>query len=433
MEGVRVHASAVRDARRLRPQYELLLRTEAVTDDRGVYRIYGLATGTYVVRAGGPGEAHYEPNPFETDVPTYAPSSNRDAAQEISVHAGVETTNVDIRYRGGKGHVISGSVSGPKGVETMGFGIFLTPAKDAIALSNTTPSQTDDRKKFALEGIDDGDYDISAVSARSPSDWMLSPSKRITVKGADVTGIELMAQPLSSVSGRVVLDETRLPECSDTRRPLFSEMVVSALKNEKEVAVYRAPVFMPVGSTTNVDAQGNVTVKNLLPGRYYFSTQFAGKYWYLKSLSLPPLPSAKKPIDAARSWTTLNPGDQVSGLTITLAQGAASLRGQVAQREGEAASKNLFVYLVPQEKDRAEDVLRFYAAPVSDEGKVALNHLAPGRYWVLVQEANDSTPAKLRAPDEAQARAKMRRDAEAAKTEIELKPCQNVSDYRLKM
>jgi hypothetical protein len=264
---------------------------------------------------------------------------------------------------------------------------------------------------------------------------MLSPSKRITVKGADVTGVELIAQPLGSINGRVVLDETKLPECSDTRPPLFPEMVVSAVKNEKEVAVYRLPVFMPVGSTTNVDAQGNVTVKNLLPGQYYFSTQFAGKYWYLKSLSLPPLPGAKnsKPVDAARGWTTLNPGDQVSGLTITLANGGASLRGQVAQREGETASKNLFVYLVPQEKDRADDVLRFYAAAVSDDGKVVLNHLAPGRYWVLVQEANDSAPAKLRAPDEAQARARMRRDAEAAKTAIELKPCQSVSDYRLKM
>jgi hypothetical protein len=430
VEGARVRASLVRDTRRLPWPYGFL-GTEQTTDDRGVYRIYGLAAGTYVVRAGGPGEVQNEANPFETDVPTYAPSSNRDGAEEISVRAGEETSNVDIRYRGGKGHVISGSASGPKGVETRGFGVFLTPAKDASWAM--TPYQTaPDGKHFVLERIDDGAYDISAVSARETGEWLLSPSKRITVRGADVTGIELIAQPVSSVSGRVVLDETKIPECSDTRRPLFSEMTVSALKNEKEVSAYPSLVFLPISSTTSVDAQGNVLLRNVLPGRYYFGAQFAGKYWYLQSISLPPSGSGtnSKPIDAARTWTTLNAGNQLSGLTVTLAHGAASFRGQVA---GEAPSKNLFVYFIPQEKDKADDVLRFYAASVSTDGKVALNHLAPGRYRVLVQEAADGTPSKLRMPDETQTRAKLRRDAEAANTEIEFKPCQNVVDYRLKM
>jgi len=432
VEGVRVRASIIGDTRRLQIPYGLL-GTEQVTDDRGVYRIYGLATGTYVVRAGGPGEAQLEPNPYETDVPTYAPSSNRDTADEISVRAGEETSNVDIRYRGGRGHLVSGSASGAKGVETMGFGIFLAPAKDSASLWTVMPRQTTDGKHFALAGVDDGDYDIVAVSARATGEWIFSPSKRITVKGADVTGIELIADPLSSVSGRVVLDETKAPECSDTTRPLFTETTVSALKNEKEVSAYRLPVMLPLSSTTNVDAQGSVALKNLLPARYYFATQFAGKYWYLQSISLPSPSGTNKPIDAARTWTTLNPGNQLSGLTITLAHGAASFRGQVAQASGETLPKNLFVYFIPAEKEKADDVLRFHAVAVSADGKVALNHLAPGRYRVLIQEGSDDAPSKLRVPDETQLRAKLRRDAEAAKTELEFKPCQNVVDYRLKL
>jgi hypothetical protein len=428
LAGVRVRAITVHGV----PWPYGLIPAESTTDDRGVYRIYGLAAGTYVVRAGGPGDAQYEPNAYETDVATYAPSSNRDTAEEIDVRAGVETSNVDIRYRGGSGHVISGIASGPTGVQTMGFGIFLSAAKDNGSQAAATSNQTPDGKHFALEGIDDGDYDISAVSARSPGEFMLSPAKRITVKGADVTGVELIVQPLSTVSGRVVLDEAKIADCSDTRRPLFSETSVSAFRNEKEVSAYRLPPFLPVGSPVNVDAQGNVTLKNLSPGRYYFATQFAGKYWYLQSVALPSSTGGKnsKPIDASRTWTTLNSGDQLTGLTITLAQGAASLRGQLAQREGETP-KNLFVYLIPREKERAEDVLRFYAAAVSVDGTVALNHVAPGRYWVLVQETADNASVKLRLPDEIQRRAKLRRDAEAASTEIEFKPCQSVVDYRV--
>jgi hypothetical protein len=36
----------------------------------------------------------------------------------------------------------------------------------------------------------------------------------------------------------------------------------------------------------------------------------------------------------------------------------------------------------------------------------------------------------MRAPDETETRARLRRDAEAAKVEIELKPCQNVTDFK---
>ena len=60
---------------------------ESTTDDRGVYRIYGVPTGTYTVAAGG---AHYyyqgPLGAFDTFLPTYAPSaSTRDSAVEISV------------------------------------------------------------------------------------------------------------------------------------------------------------------------------------------------------------------------------------------------------------------------------------------------------------------------------------------------------------
>jgi hypothetical protein len=37
----------------------------------------------------------------------------------------------------------------------------------------------------------------------------------------------------------------------------------------------------------------------------------------------------------------------------------------------------------------------------------------------------------MRLPDQTEARARLRRNAEAAKTEIELKPCHGVVDFRL--
>ena len=138
--------------------------------------------------------------------------------------------------------------------------------------------------------------------------------------------------------------------------------------------------------------------------------------------------------DAARNWTTLKSGDRLSGLVITLAAGAASLRGQVTTSDGEKRPARLFVFLVPAEREKGEDVLRFFAAPVASDGNVILNNIAPGRYWIVEQTAGDNDPSplsKLRLPDEAETRAKLRRDGETAGTEIEFKPCQNVTNYQL--
>jgi len=56
--------------------------------------------------------------------------------------------------------------------------------------------------------------------------------------------------------------------------------------------------------------------------------------------------------------------------------------------------------------------------------------------WIVAQPAIDNAPSpltKLRLPEETETRAKLRRDAEAEKTEIEFKPCQNVTDYQLQL
>ncbi|HYK20100.1 MAG TPA: hypothetical protein VEV42_05165, partial [Pyrinomonadaceae bacterium] len=85
----------------------------------------------------------------------------------------------------------------------------------------------------------------------------------------------------------------------------------------------------------------------------------------------------------------------------------------------------------------ATDVLRFFMSDVAADGTFTLNNLPPGKYFALMQtnvEAQIATLAKLREPEPeaATARAKLRRTAEAKKTEIELKPCQNLADYQLK-
>jgi Carboxypeptidase regulatory-like domain len=433
---VRVRAFMIRDGNDKPLPYGGSSR-ERTTDDRGVYRIYGLAPGTYIVSAGGGGNFAGSVDAYDNDAPTYSPSSTRDNAAEISVRAGEENASVDIRYRGEPGHVVSGTASGPEGLASpSGFSINLSSIANGAAQS-TNSFQRPDSRGFAFYGVADGDYEVIARASLPGGESTVSEPRRIKVRGADVTGIELSTKPLASISGRVVLQEAKAPECKGKRKPLFAETLVTTWRSEKD----QPNRLQSVGALTAPDKQGEFTLRNLAPGQHDFSARFFAKYWYLQSITLQPgatpaakLTAANRTVDAARNWITLKPGERMSGLTITLAEGAASLHGTLKLAEGEKVPAKLYLHLVPAEKEKADDVLRFFATPVNRDGTFSIGNLPPGRYWAITRvaaETESQLTSRLRLPEEGETRKKLRADSEAAKLEIEFKPCQNVVDYQV--
>lgn len=435
---VPVRAYMIRDSRGQPTRYGTPSQ-ERTTDDRGVYRIYGLAPGTYLVAAGGGRSSPYNVSAYATDAPTYAPSSTRDTAAEIVVHTGQEIADLDIRYRGETGHAVSGVVNSKlTSDQPQGFSITLVSTLSQLGHSSFQPPGD---RGFSIYGVADGDYDVIAQSfLPATSEWILSEPRRIKVRGADVTGLELTASTLGSIRGRVTLEDSKASECKDKRWPLFGETLVTPWHNEK--AAKDQPRFVwGLGAPTLPDKQGDFTLRNLAPGQYRFNARPLVRYWYLKTISWQSssLASARaiqetQPSDAARNWTTLKAGDRLSGLTITLAEGAASLQGLIDVAEGQSLPSKMFVYLVPAEREKSNDVLRFFTSIVSADRTFEMTNLAPGRYRIVarsVAENESNMLSKLRLPDEAEMRAKLLRDAEATKIETELKPCQNVRDYRV--
>lgn len=452
---VKVRAFMIRDANGRPMRYGAGFR-ERLTDDRGIYRIYGLAAGTYVLSAGGGGSfSGFNASPYETDMPTFAPSSPRDTAMEVIVQPGSEMSNVDIRYRGEPGRIISGNALDPTGAAAGNFTIYLSPVSSGVSQWSNSTFQPPGTQGFSLYGVADGDYHVVAQTYFPTGEFALSEPKRIKVNGADVTGLELLVKPLASITGRVELEESKLPECKGKRRPLFAETLITSWHNEKNIAKDQPQFPWSLGAPIFPDKQGDFTMRNLAPGQYRLQTRPLAKYWYLKSISLkssapaPKATAARAPagrapaaknaqlgrlVDAARNWTTLKSGDRVSGLTITLADGAASLKGQIKPAEGQKLPPRLFVYVVPAEPENAEDVLRFFGALVEADGSFALNNLPPGRYLTIAKaigESESNVLSKLRLPDESEVRTKLRQEATLAKIETELKPCQNLTNFSL--
>jgi hypothetical protein len=429
--GVRVRAIMIREAKGQTAR--LPGNIEQPTDDRGIYRIYGLAPGTYLVSAGGSTFIN-SLSPFETDVPTFAPSSTRDTAAEVSVRSG-EDVLVDIRYRGEPGHSISGSV---KVLGTNNVSIALRRPGSTIPIANTI--QIPGSRGFIVTGLADGDYYLTAqetiVNQITPGQLTLafSEPKRVTVKGADVTGVELVTKPLGSISGKILLEPGKVAGCQGKRPPAMAETVVRFRRPEKEIEQDEAQALRSFAGSATPDANGAFTLRNLQMGSYQLEPRFYARYWYLQSITMNSAGAKPGRVDAAANWAMLKSGEQLSNLSITLAEGAASLQGKVPAVDA-ASPPAVVVYLVPNDRDKVDDVLRYFVTDVDPDGMFTFTNLAPGKYLVLTQttvEPQIATVAKLRQPDASAARAKLRRTAETKKSEIELKPCENLADYQLK-
>jgi hypothetical protein len=441
-----VRAFRVRDENG-QPVQSVAQPRDRVTDDRGYYRIYGLPSGSYVISAGGAGQfSGFMPTQYEGDAPTYAPSSTRDTASEIVVRGGEEVT-ADIQYRGEAGHSVSGALSGVAPTQAMMFSgstISLTDLRSRATVMST-PAGPFNNYGFAFFGVSEGEYEVFAQRYSSSGEAAISEARRIKVQGADVTGINLSLFSLASISGRLVLESVPKAECVKRRLVALQETVIGARRMNPDMtsrpaakgqtAMTAVPIsFSNQTSDSIPDAKGEFILRNLHNGLYRVVAQLPETGWYIRAITMGAPPAVTKTTDPniPREGLTIKTGEKVSGVTVTITEGAASLRGHLSAREGQRVPAGLRVYLVPGERESAENVLRFFESATDTSAGFAIENIAPGRYWLIARAPDDGDPAKLKPiRQEPALRARVLREAEALKKEIAFKPCEQTSDYEL--
>jgi protocatechuate 3,4-dioxygenase beta subunit len=407
------------------------------TDDRGVYRIYGLEPGADVVGINGTAPSYAGLNRTNREPPTYHPSSPRASAVEINLRAGEEMTGVDIRSRPARGRSISGTIAG----ETHGDGlingvvVMLIGVGDKSVAGVTTLISS---RNFSLHGVEDGEYELVAIRFSESFDFSASAPRRVTVRGADLSGIDLKLLKLGSISGRVVVERLK-PEsaCKSADEFTVEELLIELKRDDRKPGVSDYE-FLPMqtelmlgGATPDKD--GGFTLKNLEAGRYWIKAGLPDENWRIRAITQA---AAPKPIDVARAGVTLKQGEKLSGVEIIIAEGAASLSGKIVPAsEGARLPKRLRVHLIPAETAAADDLLRYAEATVSGDGAFEFKHIAPGKYLLRTRqmpekEANDGQVRPI--AWDAIERVKLRREAIAAKNEIELQPCRRVTNHVLR-
>jgi hypothetical protein len=277
------------------------------TDDRGVYRIYGLEPGYYHVAAGGRGMIPFSNGGYDSDAPTYYPSGTLDTAADVRVGTGDEMTGIDIRYRDNRGFSVSGTVTG-RGEADLAQVVMTNVASGAIeGFSISMPGATE--KGFIFNSVPEGEYYLTAIAGDDRENGSASQSRRVVVKGADITGIELTVAPLGSISGRVVVEQASgadLKECKPARPASIQEVALLAkgVKKDRDEPDW----LMASYSTSAPDDKGEFTMRYIDSGQKRLVLKLPGENWYVRTITLPAAAPAARPVDAGRDGFTLKPG-----------------------------------------------------------------------------------------------------------------------------
>ena len=419
-----------------------------MTDDRGNYRFWDLQPGAYIVSA-GPAAFGFRTGvvtAYDDDSPTYYPSSTLGSATRIVVNSGQELTGIDISYRGYKGHAVSGTAVG--NIPPTHLQVYLaTQGGDYV--DSIWPESGESSGPFAFARVSDGDYLLMATLTSGNDVVAISSSKSVSVKGADVTGINLKPLLLGGLSGQIRLEYDPALDCKNKANNSLAETILSLRRDGPTGHHYPPFIERDLTYTASPDSKGQFVMKRVPAGDYRVESWLPNEDWYVATIDLSASPvgasstagrstrattrsqSAQR-TDVASRGLAIREGQTASGLNVVIKNGAAGLSGRVVAKAAEAALQtHLRVYLTPAEPSRAADRLRFVETEVGGDGSFRFKNLAPGSYRIIVRsvEEKDSTQP---AADTVEGRTNLLREAGYKAPVIELHPCERRTDYVLK-
>jgi protocatechuate 3,4-dioxygenase beta subunit len=350
------------------------------TDDRGVYRIYGLPAGHYKLSAGDEGRggsmraAGYYPRTY------YPDSSELGKAAIIDVSEGGEAKNIDIKLgRRALTYTVSGRIVDAEGGQPLpglipSFGAIQQNQNQSFVNSTSgSSSPTNSQGEFRLEGLPPGRYLLMINSANafvgnsSAQKYYCDPLP-FEVLDSDLTNLELKAQRGLSISGVVVPDGIT----DKTLLARISKLMVNASLESPPTDIRT----FPRNSFSRVNPDGSFLIEGLPPGKVtldlsgYSGPESEG-FSTTRIEYNGPVPNRRIELTA---------GQSVSGVKIYVTFGSGAIRGQV-KVEGGTLPAEAFLYI---SVNRQGGPVQF-SGQVDARGRFLIKGIPPGNYEVVLR------------------------------------------------
>jgi protocatechuate 3,4-dioxygenase beta subunit len=341
-----------------------------VTDDRGVYRIFGIPEGRYKIYVGQGGENVYSSPGFvrvayrRTFFPDAADSK---AAQIVEVGEGTEAKEIDIKVgRSLSGFVVSGRViDGETGQPIAGLRIGLRRIISNGMAPNTASTPSNSQGEFRLENLTPSKYAVWILPVQGNE--ALADAVPFEVIDQDVTGLVIKTSKGLTISGNLVID-------GESDRNLLAKIaqlrLFSYVRNENAISSYGRPAV--------ISADGSFRVAGLGAGTAHFSL---GSQDNLPLVNFSILRVERDGIVQPRGME-IKAGENITGVKIVLIYGTGSVRGEVKLENG-PLPENSRIVLRLRKANAPEQNFRMYE--VDARGHFLIEGIPAGEYTLHVQ------------------------------------------------
>jgi hypothetical protein len=370
------------------------------TDDLGAYRIFGLMPGDYVVRASmrpnmppGPRAADTEPTGYPG---TYYPGvTDVTQAQTVTAALGQEVSSIGFPLVPARLSRISGTVMASSGQPLVGAAVIIrargSNALGALRMNiiGNAGGQVRNDGSFQLTNVPPGDYTIDVQqrpqNIRNLQDLNLSQlefaSMPVSVSG-DIDNLTIVTTPGVTVTGRVAYQGQAPPKqnVQVTAAPLAGGPAsIGALISAKALG----------GGRVNQD--GAFELRGIA-GPQMIRVQAMPTGWALKSITL-------EGVDITDTGYDFRPGNNVTGIVITLTDRLTEFTGNVRDARGQPVADYVLVVFPEDAKLWGAQSRFVQTSRPNQNGTFNIKGLPPGRYLSAVvpalENGSQNDPAVL--------------------------------------
>jgi protocatechuate 3,4-dioxygenase beta subunit len=387
------------------------------TDDRGVYRVFGLPAGEYYVsvnvgglgqvigrglqqlamgagafgigggRGGRGGFGALDETETSGYAPTYYPGVvSASEAGKITVGPGQEVTSIDFQIQLVPFATVGGAVGGAD--NNAGVTVTLAPQDTNTRGPLGGPvmnGRTAQDGSFSIPNVPPGRYVAIARSGGRQNDQRIGV-QAVTVNGQNIGGLAIALQPEITLSGNITVESSGTPAPTDYSAFRIDAPEVSPLPFAGGGPGGRGGG--PFGTAGRAAANGSFSVPNLVPGKHYIRITGQGlnqgltapTQWTLKAV-------LAGGADVTDSGVDLKPGENLDTVTIVLTDRSTAVTGTVRDASSTPVPA-LTVIAFPADSQYWKPQSRWIQAGRTDQnGAYHLRGLPPGDYLLLVSDS----------------------------------------------
>ena len=402
------------------------------TDDRGIYRVYGLQPGEYIVSAVprnvGPGvdvgrlqaelaqvreqvagaladaaaarelatratmlQSQMPPQEEQSTgySPVYFPGTVSTAqAGTVTLNLGEERTGVDFQLQRVAMARIDGIVVNSTGQATDNVQVTLTDPSAPMAGAVSMAARADSEGRFHLANVPPGSYRLLARAAVAQGGAPAGPAqlggRAMRPLGPQSTAIRLWGSVDIPVDGRNLTNVvvTLQQGLTVSGRVSFQGTTAQPPADLTRMRVNLVPADptagagMMMNAAGIVDASGKFTIASVVPGLYRFGAGGAGNGWYLESAVIEGQDTLDVPFE-------VKPGSAPSSAVITFTDRQSQLTGTITNQRGQPAPEQTLILYSADERFWVPQSRRIRSTRPSTDGVFTFTGIPPGDYKLV--------------------------------------------------